>query len=658
MKLNRKILFITISILTVSMLISSTVLIANFRRNYTEALLTASYGLGQNLNSVVVELLSLGLPLETFTGMDRKCRQLMENNPHISYVGITDLTGKVLYNADPGLVGKVFTDAVMKKSVASTVPITQLYHRFDGIDYYDVTIPIRDSSQKGLGVIRIGFPVSVVNSKVMSALSQVFVNFALSFIAIAILINYFMSRYVSRPVISISEHAKKIAGGDYDVKLEVVADDEVSLLADSINQMSCQVKQKTSDLEAVNTRLESTLAEQIRAERERLELERQLLHSQKLESLGVLAGGIAHDFNNLLTAIVGNLDLALIRLDPSSPVIPGIERALKACQKASDLSRQMLAYSGKGVFQLTEVDLNRMVKENSELFRTTVPKTITLDIDLAADLPLVTGDPGQIQQVVMNLITNASEAIGDAPGTVRLLTGVQECDETMVKLNRLPVTPAPGLYAYIEVSDSGCGMDHEAQQRIFEPFYTTKFTGRGLGMSAVLGIIKAHNGAILLDTEKGKGSRFKVFFPVSAVQPLARPDGGAAHAEAADRTGFGGTVLIVDDEPIVLEVCAEYLRSFGFDTACAADGEEALDLLRRRQDDIVLVILDLTMPNMDGVAAFREIKQIRPGLKVIVSSGHAPQTVAQSFLDLKPDAFVQKPYEMKVLKAAIAELLS
>ncbi len=784
MKLNRKILLITISILFISLLISSVALVYNFRKNYTEALLTGSYGLGQSLNSVVTELLNLGLPLDSFTGMDRKCRQLLENNPHIAYAGITDLSGKVLYNGDPALVGRVFSDEVMHGSLASTKPITQIYHRFDGHDYYDVTIPIFDSAHTRLGQIRLGFRTSVVNDKLLSALLQVIVNFSLSFVVIAVLINFFMSRFVSRPVIRISEHARKIADGDYDEELPVTSDDEVGLLAGSVNQMSSQVKQKTRDLEAANTELQLKLVErqkaeaslraseekfrtfvensfdvifvldpagvfrfvspswgkhfgfpasevighdfrpfvhpddaapcveylmgvmstgqgatsphyrvrhadgswrlfiangtcytdtngvrmyvgtgrdisdQKRAEEERLNLERNLLHTQKLESLGVLAGGIAHDFNNLLAAILGNLDLTLFRLDPASPGIPGIKKAIQACRRASDLTQQMLAYSGKGVFQLREIDLDRLVEENIELLRTTVPKTITLKTGTTNDLPLVNADPGQIQQVVMNLITNASEAIGETPGTIVVTTGVQECDEALLKRSRLPDKPPPGRYAYIEVSDSGCGMDQEAQNRIFEPFYTTKFTGRGLGMSAVLGIIKAHNGAILMYSEQGTGTTFKVFLPVSKGPRVARREEPAPPELPEARSGYTGTVLIVDDEPSVREICVDYVGNFGFDTLNASDGVEAVEVFRRHADDIALVILDLTMPRMDGVAAFRELKRIRPFVKVIASSGHAPQTTAQSFPDQKPDAFLQKPFDMQTLELKIRETLA
>ncbi len=267
MKLSRKILLITITVLFISLSISSAVLIVSFKKNYTEAILTGTYGIGHSLNTVVAELLSLGLPFESFTGMNRKCRQLLESNSNISYVGIADVNGKVLYHSDPALIGRVFSDDVMKRSIASLKPLAQEYKRFDGHHYYDLTIPIIDSANTHLGLIRIGFRTSVVMDKIMSALIQILITFSLSFIVIAVLIYSFISRLISNPVIRISEHARAIAEGDYDIKLAVAANDEVGILADSVNHIAYQVKQKTHDLEAANAELELKLAQQKEAEK-------------------------------------------------------------------------------------------------------------------------------------------------------------------------------------------------------------------------------------------------------------------------------------------------------------------------------------------------------------------------------------------------------
>lgn len=398
------------------------------------------------------------------------------------------------------------------------------------------------------------------------------------------------------------------------------------------------------------------ITDQKLAEVERLNLERQLLHSQKLESLGVLAGGIAHDFNNLLAAILGNLDLGLMRSAPDSPVHNHIGKAIQACKRAADLTRQMLAYSGKGIFQLKQVDLNQMVRENTDLFRTTIPKSITLRIDKRQGLPQITADPGQIQQVIMNLITNASEAIGSNPGTISISTGVQECDEAFLKGSRLEEKPPPGRFAYIEVSDSGCGMDAETQHRLFEPFYTTKFTGRGLGMSAVLGIIKAHNGALLLKSEAGRGATFTVYFPVSVQVGIPASD-MARCLDSEHQSVFTGTVLVVDDEPHVRDICVEYVRHLGYTPISASNGIEALEIFRAHADEITLIILDLIMPHMDGVTTFNELRRIRPDVKVIVSSGHSAQDMMHDFPASGPNAFIQKPFQLQDLKEKISGLI-
>jgi PAS domain S-box-containing protein len=251
-----------------------------------------------------------------------------------------------------------------------------------------------------------------------------------------------------------------------------------------------------------------------RMEAERLEMERRLLNSQKMESLGVLAGGIAHDFNNLLTVIVGNLELALLRVTHDTVVRCNIEDSLKACQRAARHICQLLDYAGKGRFLLRKTDLNGVVRENEPLFRSAISRERELDVVTASDLPGIKADPDQLRQVIMNLVINAAEAIDEGPGVITVSTGVLECDERCLSLSRLDEKPLPGSFVYLEVSDTGPGMDEETRKRLFEPFYTTKFMGRGLGMSAVLGIVRVHGGAILLESEAGRGTVVRVLFPV------------------------------------------------------------------------------------------------------------------------------------------------
>jgi PAS domain S-box-containing protein len=399
------------------------------------------------------------------------------------------------------------------------------------------------------------------------------------------------------------------------------------------------------------------ITERKRTERERLEIERKLLHSQKLESLGVLAGGIAHDFNNLLMAIIGNLDLALLDLSPLSPSREYLEQAMNASRRARDLTRQMLAYSGRGKFVLESINLSELVQENAHLLKASIAKTATLNLSPDSGLPLIQADPGQIQQVIMNLITNASEAIGDNAGTITIATGDQEFDEAYLRQSRVDKKPLPGRFVYAEVSDTGCGMDEDTLQRLFDPFFTTKFTGRGLGMAAVLGIMQGHRGAIIVESSKGVGSTIRVLFPVADTITAKQNTDLPKHVHASSTGAFSGTILIVDDEDAVRHLCASYVARLGLKPLLAANGEEALELFSMHAGEIVCTVLDLNMPKMDGVSAFRELKRLKPDIQVILCSGYNEQEATQHFFGEGLAAFIQKPYRLQDLKNKIEQVL-
>lgn len=394
-----------------------------------------------------------------------------------------------------------------------------------------------------------------------------------------------------------------------------------------------------------------------RADEERLEMERRLLHGQKLESLGVLAGGIAHDFNNLLTAILGNLELGLGELPKDSPARDAFMQAVQASRRATDLTRQMLAYSGRGQFVMAPLDLNALVRENVGLFRASVNRSVTLELRLTEGVAPILADAGQVQQVVMNLITNASEAIGDAPGMVTLSTCELECSEALLAESRVAEKPAPGRYVCLEVQDDGCGMDEATKQRLFDPFFTTKFTGRGLGLSALLGIVRGHKGAVMVNSEEGRGTRVRVLIPAAA-----RASAEVAEPEAAQkgpgRGVPGGTVLVVEDEPPVRQLAARILAHLGYRVVAAEDGDEALELLRQAPHSYLCVLLDLTMPRRDGVSTFREIKQIRPDLPVILCSGFSQADATNRFTEEGLAGFLQKPYGIADLREKLAGLPS
>lgn len=400
------------------------------------------------------------------------------------------------------------------------------------------------------------------------------------------------------------------------------------------------------------------ISERRRAEQERLEMERRLLHAQKLESLGVLAGGIAHDFNNLLTAILGNLDLAWSDLSPLSSVRPSIEQAMQASRRAADLTRQMLAYSGKGQLLITSVDLSELARENSHLLRASISKTVTLNLNLPEGLPPIQADPGQLQQVIMNLITNASEAIGDRPGIVSLSTGLKHFESEDFNQSRAVEKPPPGWYVWLEVADTGCGMNLDTRQRLFDPFFSTKFTGRGLGMAAVLGIVQGHRGAIFVDSQPASGTTIKVLFPVDEKTiPAAAPSSRPAGLQAAPAISSAGQILIVDDEEMVREVCRRMVEKLGYQTLSAADGEDGLTIFQEHRQTISAVILDLTMPRLDGMATYQAMARIKPEVRVILASGYSQSEVSRRYAGQGLAGFIQKPFRIETLREVLEEAL-
>ena len=379
---------------------------------------------------------------------------------------------------------------------------------------------------------------------------------------------------------------------------------------------------------------------------ERRLLEDHLRSAQKLESIGLLAGGIAHDFNNLLTGILGNASLAQELLPARHETIPLLANVVNASERAADLTQQLLAYSGKGRFVVEPLDLSSLVDEITHLLQATIPKLVNLKLELAPDLPAVEADSSQVQQVIMNLVINAAEAIGNRPGTVTVRTSLRRVEE------RSGSGLQPGVYVCLEVADDGCGMDGETQARIFDPFFTTKFTGRGLGLAAVSGIVRSHRGAIQVKSAPGQGSTFEVLFAAMS-QPAPA---GRQSPQYEDLTG-GGLVLVVDDEAAVRLTATAALRRYGYSVESANDGAAGVEAFRRRPAEFAAVLLDLTMPVLGGEQALAQIKQIRPQVPVIASSGYSEEEASQRFPAGQIAAFLQKPYSAAVLartmKAAI-----
>jgi PAS domain S-box-containing protein len=393
------------------------------------------------------------------------------------------------------------------------------------------------------------------------------------------------------------------------------------------------------------------ITERKRAEEERRQLEAQIQHAQKLESLGVLAGGIAHDFNNLLTGILGYASLSLMQLPDESVACPMLREIEKSAERAADLTRQMLAYSGRGKFVIQVLRLETLVQEMIKLLGTVVSKKATLQLDLES--ASVEGDATQIRQVVMNLITNASDALEGQCGVIGIRTGVREADAAFLRSPYLPEELPPGAYACVEVTDTGCGMSPETLARIFDPFFTTKFTGRGLGLAAVLGIVKGHRGTIKVDSTPGRGTVFQVLFP-RYTGPSG--DGLVAGSEESPRRGQG-IVLVVDDEASLRTFARDVLECTGFEVREAADGREGLDLFSQHHEEIVGVLLDLTMPRMDGVEVLRELRRRQPDVPVLVMSGYSELEVSQRFAGMGASGFIQKPFHARDLIARLWELV-
>ncbi|MBU0673172.1 MAG: response regulator [Proteobacteria bacterium] len=389
-------------------------------------------------------------------------------------------------------------------------------------------------------------------------------------------------------------------------------------------------------------------------EEEQKLFEQKLQHVQKLESLGILAGGIAHDFNNLLMGIMGHTELAQIKVPPLSPAHDNLRAIQNSTERAADLCGQMLAYSGKGHFVTQALNLNELVHEMTHMLEVSISKKASLKINLDDQLPAFNADVTQIRQILMNLIVNASEALGDETGLISISTGTIECDSRYFEQTLMDKQLPAGKYVYLEVADTGVGMDSETRDKLFDPFFTTKFTGRGLGLSAVLGIIRGHQGGIIVYSEKGKGSTFKLLFP-ALEDTLPRSLDTSNNNEEQWRGQ--GTILLVDDDEIVLEVGKEMIEYLGFTVLTAVHGLEALEVFRRQPAAIDCVILDLTMPQMGGEEALVELRKIRPDIRVIMSSGYNEQEISRHFSEQGTVDFIQKPYQIQMLSTKLRDVL-
>ncbi len=398
----------------------------------------------------------------------------------------------------------------------------------------------------------------------------------------------------------------------------------------------------------------SIAIDRARVEEERRALAARAFRSQKMESLGVLAGGVAHEFNNLLQGILGASGLASQLLPAGSPVHQQIAAIETAADSAARLTRQMLAYAGKGRFIVGDVDLSAEIEQTVRSLAGSLPSSAELCLDLQSDLPPITADASEIRQMVSNLVTNATEALGDGGGSVLVRTTVEPCDRAVLAKAILGEDLEPGSYVVLEVSDSGSGMSADTVVRIFDPFFSTKFTGRGLGLAAVAGIVRTNGGAILIDSELGRGTTVRVLLPICG-EPLPAP---TLVAPRGSDTVSTLTVMVVDDDDTIRSLTRDMLEQSGFAVFCAEDGMAAVERLRAEPSAVDAVLLDLTMPKLSGEETYRLLLEVRSDVPVIVASGYSEQDAMDRFSGPRPAGYLQKPYRIADLKRAIAQVCS
>lgn len=401
--------------------------------------------------------------------------------------------------------------------------------------------------------------------------------------------------------------------------------------------------------------VEDITAQKVAAD-ERQRLEAQMQHAQKLEVLGVLAGGIAHDFNNLLVGILGNASVARDEVEPGTLTEELLSDIETSARRAAELTKQLLAYAGKGQFNVERLDLSTTVRGTSSLLQTAISKRATLDLQLVDGLPPISADGQQVRQVVMNLLTNASDALEETTGDITLRTGRMMADAAYLAECLAADGVVPGEFVFVEVADTGIGMNEETLARVFDPFFTTKFTGRGLGLPATLGIVRGHGGALRVRSTIGSGTVFRVLFPAAKERAPAQRAAAATATDAVTRTG---TILLVDDEESVREVARRILERGGFSVISARDGDDGLRLFAEHEGAIRAIVLDVTMPRRSGTEVLSELRRQGKTIPVVLASGYASESLAPSLnLSVAAPVFVQKPFVAGDLLAGIDAALA
>ena len=414
-------------------------------------------------------------------------------------------------------------------------------------------------------------------------------------------------------------------------------------------------KQAEDELRRLNAELARVISERKQAEEKKAKLEAQNRQIQKAESLGRMAGAIAHHFNNQLAAVIGNLELAMFKLPPDADPMRNLDKAMLAANRAAEVSGQMLTYLGQTPGIREPLDLSEACRRSLPRLRAAISKELVLESDLPSPGPVISANPNKIQQLLLNLVTNAWEASSEGRGAIQLT--VKTVSPTDIPaVNRFPIDwePRDNDYACLEVADAGCGIAEEDIERLFDPFFSSKFPGRGLGLPVVLGIVRVHSGAVTVESEPGRGSAFRVFLPLSEVEAPRQADKAA---QAPEIEG-GGTVLLVEDEERVRNMAADMLTLLGFKVLEAEGGSEAVELFRRHKDEIRCVLCNLTMPRMDGWETLAALRKITPGIPVILASDYDEAQVMTDDHPEWPEAFLVKPYLFEGLRDALGHTLA
>lgn len=408
-----------------------------------------------------------------------------------------------------------------------------------------------------------------------------------------------------------------------------------------------QIQQQAQELAKLNAELQLEM-------RARARTEKMLYQEQKLESIGLLVGGVAHDFNNLFTSILAQSALVRHNLTPDHKAYPHLEKSIKATERAAELTRQLLDYTGKRNVQSEPLDLNQLIKDNQELMDIALHRHSTLVLDLQHDLPVIEAARGQIQQVIMNLLINAAEAIQHESGQITVRTRTVTLAQAPDPFDFVGQAPTPGLYVQLEIQDNGSGIPQAILDRIFDPYFTTKARGHGLGLSAVLGIVQAHQGSLRVTSSPGKGSCFQVYLPVRSHEEFNVPSVNPT----PPRSATNALILVIEDQDEVREGAVEILQSAGYHTLTAANGYEGVRVFQAHQATISLVLLDVLMPGLTGLETLEQLRAIDPAVKVILTSGYSEHSIFTEMQRQRPTDFLAKPYLAHVLLSQVATVLS